>query len=117
MSTEDEKNARDVQNLLSPDHPCDSDNMATDEAFARMEGELNACKRKHMEERFCWMVLVVILFDSFLFEECKTWTTPVMISSFELVVILVIARHLGITVIENFIYRVVDGYFGQKGEN
>lgn len=117
MSTRGDKNAKDIEKLLSPDCPCDSDNEATNDAFARMEEELDACKRKHLEERFCWIVLAIIFFDSFLFEECRTWTTPVMISSFELIVVLVIARRLGVAVIENFIYRVVDGYFGQKKED
>ena len=69
------------------------------------------------EERFLWIVACVILFDCAFLLNADNFAGPIIIGLFQLVVIVVIAKRLGVQEIVALIYNLIDKMGKAKGEN
>lgn len=82
-----------------------SDNAS--EAAARLGDELEAAKDARKEERFVWIVIVTILVDVLWFANSPNPTLPVVVLILELVVLVVLARRMGIDDVVELIDRLL----------
>ncbi len=102
---------------LTPDNTPLNDLTATleppksskDEAFATLERENAELRDAIKEERFCWILLSIILFDMSVFSTVSTTGVPLAILGLELLFIIVIAKKHGVQQVILFVDRVIDG--------
>lgn len=113
-SSEDEKES--LNNLFSEDIGSDSEE-SLDDAFSDVSSELTNLRRQLHEERFCWVVVSIILLDVVFFDKETVWAIPVVIMLLELILILVIAQRLGVATISAFLYRIIDSYAGKRAKD
>jgi hypothetical protein len=85
-----------------------------EEVIAQLQEENARLKDAIHEERFCWVVVSIILFDCAIFMRAETWAAPLSILALQLLLIIVIARKLGVQQIILFIDRVIDSYARSK---
>jgi hypothetical protein len=67
-----------------------------DEALVALEKQLEAAKDARREERFMWIVVVVILVDVLWFRNAPNATFPVVILVLEAVVLFILANRMGV---------------------
>lgn len=83
---------------------------AQDEALAALERENQALKDARLEERFCWIVFSIILFDMAVFSTVQATGVPIAILFLQLLLIIVLARKCGVEQIVRFIDKILDGW-------
>ncbi|GBR56463.1 hypothetical protein [Gluconobacter sphaericus] len=115
-SEEGEQKKDDLSDLFSSDTK-DKTDEKLDEAFSRMENDLTYYKSKLCSERFCWTIGTIILLDLIFFEKLTLWPEPLVICAFEVVLLAVMANRLGIKEVSILLYRVIDGWAGQKDKS
>jgi len=78
-------------NLGSPpaDRPGDE---ATGEQVAALQERIEALDNKLHEERFVWVLTIVVLFDVLFLLDAENWTAPVVIGILELIGLIVLAQ-------------------------
>lgn len=62
-----------------------------DEAIASLQGKLVEIADQHLEERFIWVLVVLVLADSFIFSKMDNFAGPLVIGIFELVGVIILA--------------------------
>lgn len=67
-----------------------------DDALARLEAQLQAEADKRREERFIWIVVVTLILDIFFLKDSENATLPIVVLILELLILIVVARRLGI---------------------
>lgn len=77
--------------VLSPDTPTKKD-----DSLASLEAKLVEEKDARKEERFVWIVITIILGDCIMFMNMANPTAPVVILTLELVLLVILAKRLGI---------------------
>jgi hypothetical protein len=80
-----------------------------DAALEALGESLTAEQRAQREERFIWIVIVVILVDVIWFRNSPNATFPIAILILELVALMVIARRLKIDVYVALVERILHG--------
>lgn len=80
---------------------------STADAAARIADELEAAKDARKEERFLWIVVAVILVDVLWFKDSPNPTLPVVVLVLQLVVLIVLARRMGIDDVVELIDRLL----------
>lgn len=65
-------------------------------ATANLETELQYEKNARREERFIFVLVLIGIFDAYIFTHMQTWSGPIVIGLLELVLISVYARHCNI---------------------
>lgn len=63
------------------------------------------CRR---EERFYWMCVVAVVFDSFQFAEMTTWTAPIIIGIIQIAALIGIANKLGVDIVVAALQKTLD---------
>jgi hypothetical protein len=61
-----------------------------EEALAQRQNENTKLKDNILEERFCWILLSVILFDTAIFMNANNWAGPLSVLVIELLLIVVL---------------------------
>jgi len=61
-------------------------------AKSELEEEDEAAENRLGEERFIWTVVVVVLFDAYVFTQMQNWAGALVIGVIELVAIIVLAK-------------------------
>lgn len=79
----------------------------TDDALAVLEREHKAEKEARSEERFIWIVVCVILVDVLWFRSASNPTLPIVVLILELIVLLVLARRMGIDDVVVLVDRIL----------
>lgn len=77
------------------------------EAAARLGEELEAAKDARKEERFVWIVIVTILLDVLWFSDSENPTLPVIVLVLQLIVLVILARRMGIDDVVELIDRLL----------
>ena len=77
---------------------------------AALEEEVAELKDRLHEERFGWIVLCIILFDTAVWANVQTTGVPIAIMVFQGLLLLVLARRLGIQEIVRLFDRLVEGW-------
>jgi len=84
-----------------------------DDVVAQLQKSLESEKASRQEERFIWIMVSVILVDVLWFRNAQNVTVPVVILILELVVLLVLAKRMGIQelvlIFERIINRIGQG--------
>lgn len=85
------------------------------EAAARLGDELEAVKDARKEERFLWILIVTILLDVIWFADSSNPTLPVVVLILQLVVLVIIARRMGIDDVVGLIDRLLHSVGSKAG--
>ena len=72
-----------------------SEKPSHDKLLNKLQEELNNERDARREERFMWIVSLVILFDVVVFPIMSTFTGPLIIATFQILILLSIARRMG----------------------
>jgi len=104
--------------LLPPNKKTDTEKLADislDEespklaiAKSELEDEDEAAENRIGEERFIWTVVVVILFDAYVFTQMANWAGALVIGVIELVAIIVLAKKCRVEEIAGMLTRLLD---------
>lgn len=73
-----------------------------------LEKKVEDLERRIREERFLWIVVLVIVFDALAFHVMPSWGSSVVIGVLELALILVLARILDVSDVVRLTDRVID---------
>lgn len=82
-------------------------NNKTAEANAQLSEKLEDAEDGRKEERFLWIVVVVILVDVLWFKDSSNPTIPIVVLVLQLIILLVLARRMGIDGIVQLIDRIL----------
>lgn len=93
------------------------DSIKKDAAKAALETQLQAEKDARSEERFVWIVVVTILVDVLWFRNSSNPVLPLVVLVLELVVLLVLARRMGIDDIVQIVDRILHSVGRGAGGN
>lgn len=85
------------------------------EAAARLGDELEAVKDARKEERFIWILIVTILLDVIWFADSSNATLPIVVLILQLVVLVIIARRMGIDDVVALIDRLLHSVGSKAG--
>ncbi len=94
---------------LQGDEPPSKGAEKKDAALEALGESLTAEQRAQREERFIWIVIVVILVDVIWFRNASNPTFPIAILILELVALMVIARRLKVDVYVSLVERILHG--------
>jgi len=81
---------------------------ARDETIAQLEDRLEAQKDVHLEERFLWLLGIVILLDAYIFTQMSNWAGAVVIGLLQMIGLVIFAERCGI----NSLLPLLDRLFG-----
>ena len=100
---------RPTSSLLSPsDEPS-----RKDELIESLQSKLQDETDSRKEERFIWLVVVILMFDAFTFANMQTWTGPLMIGFVQLVIVIVLGRRWQMDEIWTLTTRVIEKWDGR----
>ena len=85
-----------------------------DEALDQLQQQLEAQKIERSEERFVWIMITVILVDVLWFRNASNPTVPVIVLVLELVLLLVLAKRMGVPELMLIFERIINR-IGQPG--
>jgi hypothetical protein len=85
-----------------------SDEKAESDAIATLSNELEALRDSRSEERFIWVVSAIVAFDSYIFSKMDSWSGPVVIGIIEFLLLVVLARKLGIQEVSQVLAKLLD---------
>lgn len=88
-----------------------------DEAKAVLETQLQAERDARSEERFVWIVVVTILVDVLWFRNAANALLPLVVLILELIVLLVLARRMGIDDVVQLVDRILHSVGRGTGGN
>ncbi len=83
------------------------------EALEAVQKELVYEKDARKEERFLWLVAVILLFDIFQFKDMETWSGPFIVGFIEVIVITALGRKWGMDLIWTLTERIIDKWDGK----
>lgn len=101
---------------LNNDEASDSRNNV-DEASASLADKLETCMDQRKEERFIWITLTVILIDVLWFKDSPNPSLPFVILILQLVILIVIAKRLGVQDITMLLNNIVNKAANNVGNN
>jgi hypothetical protein len=106
-------------NGITPGAGDDSDHghaKSSSKAKAELEKDVERLEATLNAERFLIAVLVVGLFDAFMFKDYKTWGSPVALLIIEMAGLFVLARRLGVDELITLTRQLVRSW-GRRGES
>jgi len=104
----------DLEHVLVPREVGPSGQLAS--AFAELEKENAALRDAIKEERFCWILLSIVLFDIAVFASVQTTGVPLAILALQLVLLVVVAKRLGVEQVIRLVDRCIDGWARRNGD-
>ena len=78
-----------------------------DDAIAALEEQISAQKKSINEERFLWILALMIFFDLPYFSQSPNWGAPVAILILELIGLVIAANKLGIEHIVRLFDKII----------
>ncbi len=87
-----------------------------DELIDALQTSLNEEKDARKEERFVWLVIVVLMFDAFTFPSMATWTGPIVIGLIQILLAIVLGRRWQMDEIWTITTKIVDKWDGKIGK-
>lgn len=83
-----------------------SDN-PTQNSIENLSQALEAERDARMEERFIFILVIMILLDVVFFSVLETWTAPLALVILQIILLLVLARRMGIQEFQILIDRLI----------
>lgn len=93
-----------------------SDPSRKDELIESLQKQLNDEQDRHKEERFLWLVVVILMFDAFTFPNMQTWTGPIVIGLIQLIIVIVLGRRWQMDEIWTLTTKLIDKWDGKFGK-
>ncbi|WP_127144915.1 hypothetical protein [Pelagibacterium montanilacus] len=84
-----------------------------DWALAQLERRTEGQSDKHLEERFIWILVCIVLFDAFVFSYIANWAGAIVIGIIQLFGIVVLAERCGVNSVVPILDRI-GGWFGKS---
>lgn len=81
-------------------------------SIARLEKNITELEDKRKEERFLWIIVILIVMDVSVFPHMESWGGPVSILTLEIIALLIIARHCGIEEVHQLIDKIINAKSG-----
>lgn len=88
-----------------------------DDTIAALEARLEKERDARKEERFCFIVGLVIMFNFVTFPSMQTWGAPIAILALETVVLLGVAKQCGVDYVAKLIDMAAGYVFGKADRN
>lgn len=79
-----------------------------DEKIAELEGKLEATRDERNEERFIWILVLMIVFNAGVFPHMQNFGGPTGILVIELILLVVLGRRLGVDDIKMITDKILD---------
>jgi hypothetical protein len=108
-SSSDQPNSPDFSQVTG------ADPSPKDEALAALEKDLEGVKDARVEERFLWIIAMVILVDVIWFENSPNPAFPIVILVLELIALIILGRRMGVSEATRLLERILQG-IGQRGQ-
>ena len=96
-----------IQKKQTPDELLDAYNRVCREK-GKLERDNQKLKDAVKEERFLWIATLVVIFDVFVFTLMENWGGPIAILMFQMVIMLILARKLGVEEIHSLIDKILE---------
>lgn len=87
----------------------DDEDPEKDEALDALAKQLEAAKDGRREERFLWIVVVVILVDVLWFRNASNPVIPIVVLLLEAVILFILAKRMGIEEVSQLFERLMQG--------
>ncbi|MGJ8627058.1 MAG: hypothetical protein ACSHXB_08875 [Sulfitobacter sp.] len=87
-----------------------------DELIEFLQSQLDDERDRRKEERFIWLVIVMLMFDAFTFAAMTTWTGPFIIGIIQLAIIIVLGRRWQMDEIWTLTTKLIDKWDGKIGK-
>ncbi len=95
----------------------ESENVSPEvQALARVQERLTSEREKRVEERFVWILVVVILIDIDLLENIKNVAVPLVVLVLELILLTIVAKRMGVSSAAVVIDRVTSAIAKKETE-
>lgn len=88
---------------------------ARDEAVAQLQADNEALRDSKRDERFCWILIVVVLLDLLFLERMQSWASIILIGIVQVLLIIALAVKLGVQQVVLLINRVIDSWGKTRG--
>lgn len=87
-----------------------------DAAAARLAEQLEQEKDRRLEERFLWILVLIIFFNAIIFSFVETWTGPLVIAVVEFVLLYIFVERLGVKKIKEILDRAIDNFLPRNSK-
>lgn len=77
------------------------------DAFAALQDELERARDTHREERFIWVVVVLLVVDMATFGSMETWAAPVSILALQIIGLMVFAKRCGVEDVHQIMDKIL----------
>ena len=77
-----------------------------DDKIAALEASLGREENRHYEERFVWILVVIVLFDALIFRAIQNWAGAIVIGIIELIGIVILADRCKVDTVAPLIDRL-----------
>lgn len=102
--------SKEAGSLKFPESPSTEDDL-----IDSLQSQLIDERDRRKEERFVWLVVVVLMFDAFTFQDMQTWTGPIIIGVIQLLIIVVLGRRWQVDDIWTLTTNLIDKWDGKIG--
>ena len=85
----------------------ESDAKQLPDSNAKLAQENTALKGNIYEERLLWLIIVAVIFDSFVFTYMDNWGGPIAILILEIIAILILANRWEVQEVKNLFNKVL----------
>ncbi|GAB4391602.1 MAG: hypothetical protein Tsb005_02070 [Gammaproteobacteria bacterium] len=85
-----------------------------DDTISKLEERNQALQDKINEERFYWICLIIIICDFFFFRDMKIWASPIVMLVLQLLILIPLARRLGVDTIYIIFNKFLDSWQGKN---
>lgn len=87
-----------------------------DELIDSLQASLNEERDARKEERFVWFVVVILMFDAFIFQSMTTWTGPLVIGVIQVLIVIVLGRRWQMDEIWTITTKLIEKWDGKLGK-
>ncbi len=84
------------------------------EKISALEKENVDLKDKLLEERFCFILVAVILIDMIVFDNMQTWAAPLCLITLQIFGLIVFGKRCKVDIIKEIIDKVIYGWTNKK---
>ncbi|RXF67116.1 hypothetical protein [Hansschlegelia zhihuaiae] len=87
-----------------------------EEALEAVQQELVEERDSKKEERFVWLMALMLVFDAFMFKDMTTWAGPISIITVQILMMVALGRKWGMDHIWTITEKIIqkwDGKFGR----
>lgn len=81
------------------------------EAIGELSDEIQKLNVKINEERFCSAIIILFLFDAYVFHTAESWGGPIAILALQCLLLIAIGRRLGVS----DLIRLIDKFLDNRG--